>query len=90
MNCLLLNCNSLELSYNALKLLTKYWHSDWGIYPNLGIGEPAPDGIISSYSTDEKFLNIIQKSIKLGATIVGGCCGVSPKHINLINQYLND
>ena len=89
-NCLLLNCNSLERSYNALKLLTKYWHSDWGIYPNLGIGEPAPDGIISSYSTDEKFLNIIQKSIKLGATIVGGCCGVSPKHISLINQYLND
>jgi len=89
-NCLLLNCNPLERSNNALKILTKYWDSNWGIYPNLGIGEPATDGIISSYYTDEKFLNIMQESIKLGATIVGGCCGVSPKHIGLINQYLND
>ena len=89
-DCLLLNCNPLKRSYNTLKNLTKFWNSDWGIYPNLGIGEPSPDGIISYYNTDEKFLNIIKDSIKLGANIIGGCCGVSPKHIRLINQYLND
>ena len=89
-NCLLINCNPLKRSYNALKILKTNWPLDWGIYPNLGIGEPSPNGIISSYHTNEEFLNTIQNSINLGANIVGGCCGVSPKHINLISQLITN
>ena len=88
-NCLLLNCNPLNRSYDALKIIQRKWKLEWGIYPNLGIGEPSPDGIITSHHTNGEFLNTIKKSIDLGANIVGGCCGVSPKHINLITHYLN-
>ena len=87
-NCLLINCNPLKRSSNALKIVNNNWKNNWGVYPNLGIGEPSTDGIISSYHNNEEFLNFIKNSIKLGAKIVGGCCGVSPKHINLINQFL--
>ena len=41
-------------------------------------------GVLFIIGFDE-FLNIIKESISLGANVVGGCCGVSPKHINLIN-----
>ena len=60
----------------------------WGIYPNLGIGEPSPDGNIKNIYSDEEFLKTIQSSIKLGATIAGACCGSSPKHINLLKNSL--
>ena len=87
-DCLLLNCNPLQRTYDTLKIIKKNWPLEWGIYPNLGIGEPSADGMISSYHSDDEFLNIIKESISLGANVVGGCCGVSPKHINLINLYL--
>ena len=43
---LLLNCNPLNRTKIALKTLINHWNRRWGIYPNFGIGEPNPDGII--------------------------------------------
>ena len=85
-DCLLLNCNPLDRTLNALKIIKKKWPLKWGLYPNLGVGEPSPDGIITNYSTNKDFLNLINESINLGANVVGGCCGTSPKHINLIRK----
>ena len=90
-NCIkriLLNCNPLLKTKDALKIMSNNCSSPWGIYPNLGIGEPSPDGDIENIYSDEEFLETIQSSIKLGATIVGGCCGSSPKHINLLKNLL--
>ena len=88
--CLLINCNPLDRSYSALKILKKKLNYVWGIFPNLGIGEPSPDGIITSYHSDEKFITTIKNSINLGANVIGGCCGVSSKHINLISELINN
>ena len=85
-NYLLLNCSPLERTCDALQIIIKNWSLKWGIYPNLGIGEPSPDGIINKYSTNKEFLNLIIQSINLGASVVGGCCGTSPKHIRLIKN----
>ena len=85
---ILLNCNPLPKTKDALKIMSNNCSSPWGIYPNLGIGEPSPDGNIENIYSDKEFLEIIEASIKLGATIVGGCCGSSPKHINLLKNSL--
>jgi len=85
---LLLNCNPINRTKTALKILSNNWDKRWGIYPNLGIGEPNPDGIINYIYSDEEFMDLIKYSISLGATILGGCCGSSPKHIQLIKTYL--
>lgn len=85
-NCLLLNCNPLDRTFNSLKIIKKNWPLEWGLYPNLGIGEPSLDGIINNYCTNKDFLNLITESINLGANILGGCCGASPEHINLIKK----
>ena len=43
---ILLNCNPIERTNSGLKIMASKC-SNWGIYPNLGIGEPSPDGIIT-------------------------------------------
>ena len=41
-------------------------------------------------STPEDFLNEMQEIANLGVSILGGCCGTTPKHIELITKALND
>tara|TARA_B110000014_G_C20126592_1_gene600827 strand:+ start:5819 stop:6679 length:861 start_codon:yes stop_codon:yes gene_type:complete len=84
-DCILLNCNPIERTNSGLKIMASKC-SSWGIYPNLGIGEPSPDGIITNYYSDNKFLKLCKNAIDLGATVIGGCCGTSPRHIKLLRD----
>ena len=86
-DCILLNCNPIERTKESLKIVSENCLT-WGIYPNLGIGEPSPDGVISNYYSDEDFLNLCKKAIDLGASVIGGCCGTSPRHIKLLRDNL--
>lgn len=86
-DCILLNCNPIERTKESLKIVSENCLT-WGIYPNLGIGEPSPDGIISDYYSDEDFLNLCKNAIDLGASVIGGCCGTSPRHIKLLRDNL--
>ena len=87
-DCVLLNCNPLHRTIDAMSIVAKNWERKWGIYPNLGIGEPSPDGIINQIYSDEEYISLIDKSIKLGANMLGGCCGSSINHIKLISDYI--
>ncbi|SUZ87290.1 uncharacterized protein METZ01_LOCUS40144, partial [marine metagenome] len=51
-DCILLNCNPLNRTFGALETLARHCSGKWGIYPNLGVGEPSPDGIIKDYHSD--------------------------------------
>ena len=85
-NTVLLNCNPLERTEKAMILLTKNWTGKWGIYPNLGIGEPSPNGRITKYESVEKFTALMEKAIDLGASVVGACCGSTPVQISGISE----
>jgi S-methylmethionine-dependent homocysteine/selenocysteine methylase len=87
-DCVLLNCNPIHRTIDAMNIVAKNWKRDWGIYPNLGFGEPSPDGIINQIYSDEEYISVIDKSIKLGANMLGGCCGSSINHIKLIADYI--
>ena len=65
-------------------IVSENWNKEWGIYPNLGTGEPSPDGIIEHIHSNQEFLTIIKKAKNLGASIVGGCCGSTPEHIKIL------
>ena len=86
-DCILLNCNPIDRTKESLKIVSENCLT-WGIYPNLGIGEPSPDGVISNYYSDEDFLNLCKNAIDLGASVIGGCCGTSPRHIKLLRDNL--
>ena len=87
-DCILLNCNPLNRTFSALETLARYCSGKWGIYPNLGVGEPSPDGIIKDYHSDIEFIDLTKNAVKLGATVVGGCCGSNPKHIELLKNLI--
>ena len=87
-DCVLLNCNPLNRTFSALEALARYCSGKWGIYPNLGVGEPSPDGIIKDYHSDAEFIDLTKNAVKLGATVVGGCCGSNPKHIELLKNLI--
>ncbi len=86
-DCFLLNCSPLDRTSKAMEIVSKNWKREWGIYPNLGIGEPSPDGIISDIHSDKEFLSIIDRAKELGASILGGCCGSDINHIKLIAKH---
>ena len=77
----LLNCSPLGHTKKAVDNIVDNWSDSWGIYPNLGIGEPSPDGCITKYEPMEKYLSVVEYALKGGASVVGGCCGSSPEHI---------
>ena len=87
--CVLVNCNPIDRTNDALEILANKC-TKWGIYPNLGIGEPSPNGIINQYYSDDQFITLCKESIDLGATVIGGCCGTSPRHIKLLkDNFIN-
>ena len=87
-DCVLLNCSPLNRTKDAMNIVAENWQKAWGIYPNLGVGEPSPDGIINQIYSDEEYISVIDKSITLGANILGGCCGSSINHIQLIANHI--
>ena len=88
-SCLLLNCNPLNRTIKALTIIKENWKRKWGLYPNLGIGEPSTDGVISHYHSNAEFSKVVDISIRMGASIIGSCCGSNPKHIGLIKKHIN-
>ena len=54
--------------------------------PNAGIPVINSDGIAEYSQTPEEFGTILRQCRDNGATILGGCCGTSPKYIAEINK----
>jgi homocysteine S-methyltransferase len=84
----LLNCNPLLRTKKAVDIIVDNWHRDWGIYPNLGKGEPEWRGNITEYESKEIFLSVIKYALNAGASVVGACCGSSPDHIKEIKKLI--
>ena len=82
----LLNCSPLGRTKMAVDNIVDNWILGWGIYPNLGSGEPATDGCITVYEPMKIYLSVIEHALNSGASVVGGCCGSSPEHVAQINK----
>ena len=82
----LLNCSPLGRTKRAVDNIVDNWSNNWGIYPNLGRGEPSPDGCIAEYEPMEKYLSVVEYALNSGASVVGGCCGSSYEHIAEIKK----
>jgi len=82
----LLNCNPLQRTANALIHLAENSTGKWGVYPNMGIGEPSPGGRITEYESTGNFIAVMENAIEMGAFVVGACCGSSPEHIKKLRS----
>lgn len=84
--CLLLNCNTVQTTEKAVPLLVDLWKSSWGVYPNLGLDQPEPDGTIHRVISKRRFLTFSSAMVEKGASVLGACCGSTPDHIKLLRE----
>ena len=86
----LLNCNPLGRTKRAVDNIVGNPIGSWGIYPNLGRGEPSPDGCITKHESMKKYLSVVEHALNSGASVIGACCGSSPEHIAEIKKLKYD
>jgi 5-methyltetrahydrofolate--homocysteine methyltransferase len=83
-NCTLGSGDMLEL----LKSAINYTEKPFSVKPNAG--QPIVKGSNTFYEQPiEDFVNDIYEMIEVGAKIVGGCCGTSPKTIKEIKKLID-
>ena len=87
-SCLMLNCNTIDITNRVLDSFINNWNYKWGVYPNLGLTKPEPDGKMLQKVDDDEFERTMISYIKKSPTIIGACCGSSPKHIRKIKNLL--
>ena len=96
-DAVLFNCSQPEVMAEAVKLAAKMLPSgkDIGVYANgfrpITNTIDANDGysVLREDLTPQDYLAFAEHWQQLGATMVGGCCGIGPDHISLLKR-LND
>ena len=84
----MLNCNTIDMTNRVLNSFIDNWNLEWGVYPNLGLTKPEPDGEMSAVIKDDTFKKTMLSYIKKSPSIIGTCCGSSPRHIRIIRDLL--
>ena len=88
-DAILVNCESSEIAAACLLTLAAATNLPIGCYPNAG--SPDMDGgrwQDDPACTPERFAEGAGTWIRLGAQIVGGCCGTTPDHIRAMRAAL--
>ena len=91
----LFNCTQPEAIEVGLETLEKLTDRPLGCYPNrlnaLPEGWTLDNEVVMGVRADlsvEVYLESIDRCIRAGATIVGGCCGIGPKYIEALAERL--
>ncbi|MCH7613679.1 MAG: homocysteine S-methyltransferase family protein [Candidatus Marinimicrobia bacterium] len=87
-SCLLLNCNKIETTNNALEPFLSLWTEEWGVYPNLG--KTDFDNDYFDIINDSKFGDSISLYLDQSPAVIGACCGSNPRHIEMLKSIINN
>ena len=90
LTCLMLNCNTIELTKQILNPFIDNSTLNWGVYPNLGLTQPELDGEIHGIVDTEKFKESIISYLDKKPYIIGACCGSTPNHIRIIRDLIEE
>ena len=90
LTCLMLNCNTIELTKQILNPFIDNSTLNWGVYPNLGLTQPELDGEIHGIVDTEKFKQSIISYLDKKPYIIGACCGSTPNHIRIIRDLIEE
>ena len=84
---ILFNCAPVADVGLALTELRKHYQGASGVYPHVGRYDP-PDWMFTDEYPPDKYLEEARGWVKTGATVVGGCCGTTPMHIEALRRGL--
>ncbi|MFI1996878.1 homocysteine S-methyltransferase family protein [Actinoplanes sp. NPDC020271] len=91
----LVNCTNVTDTADALAVLSQHATVPIGAYPNIEHRAAADDGIHNDryfppMVDHDGFAEILASwQTEFGASILGGCCGVSPEHITSLRRRLS-
>jgi S-methylmethionine-dependent homocysteine/selenocysteine methylase len=88
-DAILVNCTPAAVATGCLEIMTRTTRTPIGCYANAG----SPDlgrgtWCFDPEMTPERFAEHAAEWVRLGAQIVGGCCGTGPAHIRALRAAL--
>jgi methionine synthase / methylenetetrahydrofolate reductase(NADPH) len=82
-----MNCRGPHDLFEAMELLAPVIHTPISVQPNAGTPRIDQGKLETTYSVDaDVFDEYVQKLIRLGVNILGGCCGTTPEYISNIKE----
>lgn len=81
------NHSEVDMMDRALDVVFKNWNGPVSAYPNSGDWTP-PNWGFDTVISPKDFVSAAQSWVKRGVQIIGGCCGIGPDHIKLLNEHL--
>lgn len=82
-----LNHSDVDMMDRALDVVFKHWSGPVSAYPNSGDWTPPNWGFDTVISPND-FVAAAESWVARGVQIIGGCCGIGPDHIRLLNERL--
>lgn len=84
-----INCGkSLQDNLENLKILTTLTEKPIFFKPNAGLPDTTPHWETDFHITPQEMGTLAPQWAEAGATLIGGCCGTTPEHIQAIAQAL--
>lgn len=71
----------------TLAVMKKKWNGALGAYAHSGTWD-RPKWNFDSIISPEDYLEAVKGWVDAGARLIGGCCGIGPEHIRLLNESL--
>jgi S-methylmethionine-dependent homocysteine/selenocysteine methylase len=79
--------SQMEITTPAVEALVTRWSGPTFAYPHRGVFEMPNWRFIDTVSPSD-FADAAVHWFKAGATAIGGCCGIGPKHIRELSESL--
>jgi S-methylmethionine-dependent homocysteine/selenocysteine methylase len=85
---ILVNCTPLAEAAKCLDTMSQAAAVPIGCYPNAGAVSSTGAWSFDPLVTPERFASFASEWIRLGAQVLGGCCGTTPEHIRALRGVL--
>jgi homocysteine S-methyltransferase len=82
-----INHSEVDMMDRALDVVFEQWNGPVSAYPNSGDWTP-PDWGFDTVISPSDFVAVAESWVGRGVQVIGGCCGIGPDHIRLLNQRL--
>ncbi len=87
---IMVNCVSARFIRRPLEILRSATTLPAGLYANVGTPAKEAGWKFSEEATMEEYTALVPEWLRLGARIIGGCCGTTPDHIAGMRNALRE
>ena len=84
----LVNCTPLSETSKCLETMIRAASGPVGCYPNAGAIGATGGWSFDPAITPERFATFASEWVRIGAQVVGGCCGTTPEHIRALREAM--